>query len=1207
MQLSDLIAAYKTTVDARITNKTEAFSISLADESGCFKDLADLLQLASNMLLPDGVISGLVLSTNLQQLSITPGSWKVNGDVYNKPAVTVFTLQVKDASLSRYDLVYGDDSGNIGVVVGQLQSNPVLPALPANSIMIGSVLVTPAGYAPSAPIVDGFVDLLNDQAISGIKTFISSPVIPTATQNGQAINLGQVNGLITAATIQGPAGPTGPQGIQGPAGPQGIQGPIGNTGPAGTAGPGVVAGGAAGQVLAKIDSADYNTHWIDQAGGGGSPQVDLFPHVIDTGTGTEGSPYLNADNTGGIQTDINTLAAGRGGSVKLAASRFNVTTPILITTSGIKVSGVVAGYNIDPNAINEGISASSLIVTGDAFKISGAGYPGRTGAVILESLYLFGITARQAIGSNTGTIGVELKSYIDQPALKNLNIGGFDYGIKAVNIPDGAGYIDFCYFYQTNIQGTRVGIFYDGLGSIGQHYTLCCISEQDEHNAYVSLDSRNTSFVFTSVAFYRGSSGVSVTNPANVYFGGDQSRFIGCEFCQAGHNLVGGFSHLADGLILAGNYNTVTGCNFFDNSVSLAVGLRISGHDNIITGGVFKNNNTDVTISGDNNTLTGCRLNTITISGNKNTISGCVFDYNVNTITITGNNNTLYIPDWVVVNDTGLNNTIVGGASILKPGSLPFVPITKGMRLLPTLTSAGSAALTGLEVVSSVLDGLGLVFITNGGGAYTNGTYTNVPLTAALGSGALGTVVVSGNAITSVTQTTAGTGYVLGKPILINPANVGGTGSGYAGLMITGSSPNVVYNGLNIDGIPFGSGAGAGVLVNNIAIGPGALANNTIGGSGSPNIAIGMSALNANTKGVGVVAIGMSAFASATEATNNVGVGANVGSLIVLGSFHSLFGVGAGKNIINANYCSAFGNNALLNTSADYNSGFGVSAGINNSTGIGNFFGGAFSGQGANSNYNTIIGFNNNGGSGATGKNTIIGAQLDFSGAAFDHNVILGDGDGHTRLLIDNVGRVLFSAANTTGSLLVPPVSSTFTVPQVVDKGSLPWPKMTTTQRIAISSPLEGISVYDTDLHKTLVFNGTVWIDSDLLYLKVSDIRNATNNGLTASVADVAHYDNPAGDQTYRIGGWINLLTVSGGDSVVMQVTWTDNHGVVKTKDFYPQGAVSSSLTIVDDYPFPTMDVRVLANTTIQVSTTVAGSGSIIYEAGATITKIQGS
>lgn len=49
---------------------------------------------------------------------------------------------------------------------------------------------------------------------------------------------------------------------QGPAGPQGVAGPAGATGPTGANGQGVPTGGTTNQLLAKIDSTNYNTQWI---------------------------------------------------------------------------------------------------------------------------------------------------------------------------------------------------------------------------------------------------------------------------------------------------------------------------------------------------------------------------------------------------------------------------------------------------------------------------------------------------------------------------------------------------------------------------------------------------------------------------------------------------------------------------------------------------------------------------------------------------------------------------------------------------------------------------------------------------------------------------------------------------------------------------------------------------------------------------------
>ena len=82
-----------------------------------------------------------------------------------------------------------------------------------------------------------------------------------------------------SAGTQGPQGDRGPQGQQGPQGnpgtdgqrgPQGPAGQPGGEGQRGPAGQGVAAGGTAGQILAKVDATDYNTHWITAPSGGGA-------------------------------------------------------------------------------------------------------------------------------------------------------------------------------------------------------------------------------------------------------------------------------------------------------------------------------------------------------------------------------------------------------------------------------------------------------------------------------------------------------------------------------------------------------------------------------------------------------------------------------------------------------------------------------------------------------------------------------------------------------------------------------------------------------------------------------------------------------------------------------------------------------------------------------------------------------------------------
>lgn len=75
--------------------------------------------------------------------------------------------------------------------------------------------------------------------------------------------------------------------------------------------------------------------------------------------------------------------------------------------------------------------------------------------------------------------------------------------------------------------------------------------------------------------------------------------------------------------------------------------------------------------------------------------------------------------------------------------------------------------------------GIATVGALTAGTAYTNGTYTNVPLKGGAGEGALATVVVATNGVSTVTVTKAGKGYNVGDEVTFDNAYVGGAGSGF--------------------------------------------------------------------------------------------------------------------------------------------------------------------------------------------------------------------------------------------------------------------------------------------------------------------------------------------------------------------------------------------------------------------------------------------
>jgi hypothetical protein len=72
------------------------------------------------------------------------------------------------------------------------------------------------------------------------------------------------------------------------------------------------------------------------------------------------------------------------------------------------------------------------------------------------------------------------------------------------------------------------------------------------------------------------------------------------------------------------------------------------------------------------------------------------------------------------------------------------------------------------------------ITLTSGGSGYTNGSYFNVPLTNGTGSGALANIVVSGNAVTSVTIVDGGCYYVANDVLNAAASDIGGTGTGFS-------------------------------------------------------------------------------------------------------------------------------------------------------------------------------------------------------------------------------------------------------------------------------------------------------------------------------------------------------------------------------------------------------------------------------------------
>jgi hypothetical protein len=85
--------------------------------------------------------------------------------------------------------------------------------------------------------------------------------------------------------------------------------------------------------------------------------------------------------------------------------------------------------------------------------------------------------------------------------------------------------------------------------------------------------------------------------------------------------------------------------------------------------------------------------------------------------------------------------------------------------------------------------------ITTPGAAYTNGSYSNVPLTGGTGTGATANITVGGNVVTAVSIVTGGKGYTTGDVLSAAAADIGGTGAGFTW---TYSTPDSAFDPLDI-------------------------------------------------------------------------------------------------------------------------------------------------------------------------------------------------------------------------------------------------------------------------------------------------------------------------------------------------------------------------------------------------------------------------
>lgn len=206
-------------------------------------------------------------------------------------------------------------------------------------------------------------------------------------------------------------------------------------------------------------------------------------------------------------------------------------------------------------------------------------------------------------------------------------------------------------------------------------------------------------------------------------------------------------------------------------------------------------------------------------------------------------------------------------------------------------------------------------------------------------------------------------------------------------------------------------------------------------GSKTDNTAIGVTALNAITNGVRNTGLGYKALFAVTTGNDNTAIGQSAGSGIQAGLSNIAIGSNAGKSI------DAGSNNILIMYNGITSGGNNIligGDGVNATTGI------------TTGSYNTVIG------------------QVTGLSTSLANNIILADGQNHIKAQNNGTDWTLTGSVGISTS----PVASALLDLTSTTKGLL-IPRMTTTQRNAISSPATGLKVFNTTDSSEYTYRGT--------------------------------------------------------------------------------------------------------------------------------------
>jgi hypothetical protein len=469
------------------------------------------------------------------------------------------------------------------------------------------------------------------------------------------------------------------------------------------------------------------------------------------GSVTAGNYYTSSTAgyvTASISGTVMTVTAVASGAIVVGQTVFGtgVTANTTVTSFGTG-SGGVGTYNVSASQTVASTSISCIGVFRDTPLTGGFG-TGATANIVIFNNRVFSIEI-----VNEGV------NYAVGDTL-SMSLGGSTNGIASISaVTGGSNY--------TN--GTYTGVPLTGGTGSGAQATVVVAA-----NAVSSVTITNAGTGYTvsdamSASAALLGNGINTLNTGSLAGGTNYTTGT-----YTGVPLTGGTGSGAQATVVVGAGGDVT-------SVSLtARGINYTASDTLSAaasnlGGVTNGVGTLGTVTGGSNYTNGTYTN-IPLTGGTGTGA-------LGTIVVASNAVTS-----VTVTSRGNNYT----ASDALSASATF--IGNGINTLGTITGGGAYTSNGILTLNTLV----------GGAGYTNGTYTDIALTGGSGSGALATIVVSGNVVTTVTLTASGAGYTVGNTLSANAAAIGGTGAGFT--INVATIGDATFTNVSLTG---GSGTGA--------------------------------------------------------------------------------------------------------------------------------------------------------------------------------------------------------------------------------------------------------------------------------------------------------------------------------------------------------------------------------------------------------------